>query len=115
MRSSTMSPGITLPAVVSQNVPPPIVQLSNPPALTSKPVPMSCDEPSEHDEALTSWSQQLGFAACESHTAKRGVPFAMLMPIGHCWPPCVYVMRFLSIGFAIGEGTPFGVSTSAMN
>ena len=50
-----------------------------------------------------------------SHTEKTLVPVAMLIPIGHFWLPCVNVIRFLSIGFAIGEGVPFGVSTSAMN
>ena len=114
IRSSTMSPGITLPAVVSQNVPPPMVQLSKPPP-ASKPVPRSCDEPSEHELALTSVSHQSGFDACESQTANRLVPLAMLIPIGHCWPPCVYVIRFLSMGLAIGLGVPFGVSTRAMS
>jgi hypothetical protein len=63
---------------------------------------------------LTSGSQQFGFACCESQTAKRLVPFAMLMPIGHCCPPCVYVSRFLSTGLAMGCGTPPGVSTKAV-
>src|SRR5262249_12997100 len=51
----------------------------------------------------------------ELHTANRLVPLATLMPIGHLRLFCVYVIRFLSIGFAIGFGVPFGVSTSAMN
>jgi hypothetical protein len=49
-----------------------------------------------------------------SQTENTLVPEAMLIAIGHFWLFCVIVIRFLSTGFAIGEGVPFGVSTSAM-
>ena len=51
-----------------------------------------------------------GFDACESQTAKSVVPLAMLIPMGHCCPPCVYVSRFLSMGLGMGLGVPLGVS-----
>src|SRR5262249_48897357 len=55
------------------------------------------------------------FCIWVSHTEKRLVPAAMLMPMGHFCPPWRKVIRFLSTGLAMGLGVPPGVSTRAMN
>ena len=108
-----MSPGMMLPAVVSQNVPPPIVQLLF--CGASKPVPVSWLLPKKHEAALTSVSQQLAFCAWVSHTLNSDVPEATLMPMGNLDLPSLNVSKLRSGGFAIGLGVPLGVCTSAMN
>src|SRR5215204_2045565 len=113
MRSSRISPGMTAPAVVSQSVPPPTMQLDE--LGFWKPVPASSLMPCEQLSALTELSQHNEFTACVSQILNRSVPAATLMPMGHFWLFAVYVSRFLSTGLANGVGVPDGVSTSAMN
>src|SRR5688572_3738197 len=86
--SSTIVPGTTLPAVVSQCVPPPMVQPGSALGGASKPVPSRASAPSEQLLSLTN-SLQHELPSLGGQTENRLVPLATLMPIGQRASPWV--------------------------